>query len=201
MEVKMKRLMMCSLIVVGLLLSLGPAAAYAADQAYTVQPGDTLLRIAARHDVSVSELARANGLRWNSWIYVGQRLAIPGDAPGSSQPPSSGTYVVQPGDTLLRIAARHGVSVSELARANGLRWYSWVYTGQRLVVPGGTATSTQPSEATTYVVRRGDTLVKIAARHGISVSQLARANGLRWNSWVYVGQRLTIPGQAGRPAP
>jgi lipoprotein-anchoring transpeptidase ErfK/SrfK len=44
-------------------------------------------------------------------------------------------------------------------------------------------------------------LVKIAARHGISVSQLARANGLRWNSWVYVGQRLTIPGQAGTSAP
>jgi LysM repeat protein len=59
---------------------------------------------------------------------------------------SSTTYVVQPGDTMLRISARHGLSVSELARANGLAWNSWIYTGQRLVIPGaasGTVTGWQ----------------------------------------------------------
>jgi hypothetical protein len=49
---------------------------------------------------------------------------------------SSGTYIVQPGDTLLKIAARHSISVSQLAEANGLRWNSWVYAGQRLLIPG-----------------------------------------------------------------
>jgi LysM repeat protein len=49
---------------------------------------------------------------------------------------SSGIYIVQPGDTLLKIAARHSISVSQLAEANGLRWYSWVYAGQRLLIPG-----------------------------------------------------------------
>ena len=195
----MKRLMICSLIAVSLLLSLGAATAYASDHAYTVQPGDTLIRIAARHDIGVSQLARANGLRWNSWVYVGQRLTIPGDAPGSTQSSSTGTYVVQPGDTLLRIAARNGVSVSQLARANGLRWNSWIYAGQRLVIPGDTAGSTQPSGATTYIVRRGDTLARIAARYGVGVSRLARANGLRWNSWAYAGQRLAIPGRTRPP--
>ncbi|MGD2178875.1 MAG: LysM peptidoglycan-binding domain-containing protein [Anaerolineae bacterium] len=112
---------------------------------------------------------------------------------------ASPAYVVQPGDTLIRIAARHGVSLRDLARANGLHWYSWVYVGQRLTIPGHIAGSTPPSGATTYVVRRGDTLTRIAARHGISVSNLARANGLRWNAWVYVGQRLTIPGRT-RPS-
>jgi lipoprotein-anchoring transpeptidase ErfK/SrfK len=47
--------------------------------------------------------------------------------------------------------------------------------------------------------------VGIAARHGIGVSQLAAANGLQANSWVYVGQRLSIPGQGStqptNPAP
>jgi len=98
-------------------------------------------------------------------------LSSYGAAPVYAREPS--IYIVQPGDTLIRISARHGVSVSQLARANGLRWNSWVYVGQRLTIPGHTATSTQPSGA--------------------------RANGLRWYSWVYVGQRLTIPG--GTPAP
>jgi lipoprotein-anchoring transpeptidase ErfK/SrfK len=110
-------------------------------------------------------------------------------------------YVVQPGDTLLRIAARHNVSVGQLAHANGLHGYSWVYVGQQLTIPGAISGSTQPAPSTTYVVRRGDSLIKIASRYGISVSQLARANGLRWNSWVYVGQRLTIPGQTKPSAP
>jgi LysM repeat protein len=45
------------------------------------------------------------------------------------------TYEVQPGDTLFDIAARHGVSVGELAAANGLSGTAWVYVGQQLVIP------------------------------------------------------------------
>jgi lipoprotein-anchoring transpeptidase ErfK/SrfK len=126
-------------------------------------------------------------------------LASFGAAPVYAREPS--IYIVQPGDTLIRISARHGVSVSQLAGANGLRWNSWVYVGQRLTIPGHTEGSTQPSGATTYIVQRGDTLTRIAARYGVSVSRLARANGLRWYSWVYVGQRLTIPGQTPPPVP
>ena len=109
-------------------------------------------------------------------------------------------YTVQPGDTPVGIAARHGASVGQLARANGLPWYSQVYVGQRLTIPGDAAGSTEPSQADTYVVQRGDTLTRIALRHGVRVSRLARANGLPWNAWVYVGQRLTIPGQARAPS-
>jgi lipoprotein-anchoring transpeptidase ErfK/SrfK len=136
----MKYLTICTLVAVSLLLSLA-APAYAASPTYVVQPGDTLIRIAARHGVSPSQLAHANGLRWNSWVYVGQRLTIPGQTPAYIGSASATIYVVRRGDTLTRIAARHGVSVSNLARANGLRWYSWVYIGQRLTIPGGTRPS------------------------------------------------------------
>ena len=111
-------------------------------------------------------------------------------------------YTVQPGDSLNKIARRYGVSVSSLAAANGLGSTSWVYTGQRLTIPG--ASSPAPAPVTTtgsYVVRRGDTLTSIALRYGVSASQLATANGLRWNSWVYVGQRMSIPGHQNTPAP
>jgi lipoprotein-anchoring transpeptidase ErfK/SrfK len=53
-------------------------------------------------------------------------------------------------------------------------------------------------------VRRGDTLTGIAFRHGVSANQLAAANGLRVGTWVYIGQKLKIPGpgsvQSANPA-
>lgn len=58
--------------------------------------------------------------------------------------PASVVYVVQRGDTLARIAARYGVSVSALATANGIRNPNLIYTGQRLVIPGKTAPAPQP---------------------------------------------------------
>ncbi|MBI1882151.1 MAG: LysM peptidoglycan-binding domain-containing protein, partial [Chloroflexi bacterium] len=45
------------------------------------------------------------------------------------------TYIVQPGDTLLTIATRYGISVNDLAAANGLNNGFWVYAGQQLIIP------------------------------------------------------------------
>jgi LysM repeat protein len=53
-----------------------PVARAAADS-YVVRRGDTLSAIAARHDVSLSELRTANGLGGRSLIRPGQRLRIP----------------------------------------------------------------------------------------------------------------------------
>jgi len=189
-----------------LLLICSTAVPASADdgRTYVVQRGDSLTSIAARHGITATQLAQANGLRWNAWVYVGQRLIIPGQA---STPPSTatgGTYVVQRGDTLISIAARHGLSVSQLAQANGISTNAWVYIGQRLTIPGQGSTSPAPAPAPTggtYIVRPGDTLISIAARHNVTVSQLAQANGLYTNSWVYTGQRLKIPGGSTSPSP
>jgi LysM repeat protein len=50
---------------------------------YTVQPGDTLLGIAARFDVSAGDLMRANGLTNADLLQVGQTLVIPAGAPSA----------------------------------------------------------------------------------------------------------------------
>ena len=52
---------------------------------------------------------------------------------------NAGTYVVRPGDTLSAIAGRLGVSVGDLAGANGITDPNRVLVGQRLDVPGGGA--------------------------------------------------------------
>jgi LysM repeat protein len=195
-----KKAAMVLFVMIAMLATAAPVLA--ADSGdYIVQRGDTLVAIARRHGVSLSQLASDNGLRTNSWVYVGQRLVIPGDA-ASGATSGSSAYTVRRGDTLTKIARRYGVSLSALARANGIRTTSWVYVGQRLVIPGGSEApgpSGNASGTTTYIVRRGDTLTNIARRHGVSVSQLARANGIRTTSWVYVGQRLVIRGTSGSP--
>ena len=44
----------------------------------------------------------------------------------------------------------------------------------------------------TYVVKRGDTLSKIAARNGLSVEELAAINGIHNPNYIYVGQTLCV---------
>jgi LysM repeat protein len=206
----MRRILRWALTILILSLFITPATTVrAAPQrsTYVVQPGDTLMRIAARHGVTVSQLAAANGLRWNAWVYTGQRLTIPGETAQPAPSPSGQTYIVRPGDTLMSVAARHGVTSSQLASVNGLYRNAWLYVGQRLTIPGGGTPGAQPAPSnppsntgSTYVVKAGNTLFSIARWHGTSVSALRAANGLHSNT-IYVGQRLTIPGGSSSSPP
>jgi len=219
----------CAVILISLFASVVPTLA--AEMRYTVKPGDTLYSISRRYNVNVSELATVNGLTLHSWLYTGQQLVIPGMAAEPAQPstsapdtepaPATGNlYTVKAGETLLTIAARHGLRVSQLAAANGLAWNTWVYAGQQLTIPG-TATETPatdgastaetpavetPTEEETpatasdgvYVVKAGDNLFRIALRHNVTLAALKAANGL-YSDIVYVGQRLTIPAPGTTP--
>jgi lipoprotein-anchoring transpeptidase ErfK/SrfK len=123
---------------------------------HIVQRGENLFRIGLRYGVTVDVLAAANGILNPNHIYVGQRLIIPtGSAPAPSSPvPSTGTYVVRPGDTLFRIALRHGVSLWSLARANGIQNPSLIYVGQVLRIPSGSvSTPPSPSSAPAHAGR------------------------------------------------
>lgn len=109
---------------------------------YTVQAGDTLYRIAARYGKTVDEVVRANGLRNAALIYRGQQLVLPDNvAEGGTYRAATGldsqpVYVVQPGDTLISVALRFGVTARELAELNRLGQWDLIFAGQRLKVPG-----------------------------------------------------------------
>ena len=45
----------------------------------------------------------------------------------------------------------------------------------------------------TYRVKKGDSLSKIAHRHGVSLHQLAKANNIKNPNRIYAGQVLCIP--------
>jgi LysM repeat protein len=118
--------------------------------------------------------------------------------PISAAPKSDGCsviHVVQPGDTMYSIARRYGVSMWEIARVNGIVNPNYIYIGQRLIIP----VCPPPSGGTVHIVRPGETLTQIAVRYGVSVWAIARANNLPNINYIYVGQRLVIPGTG--PAP
>jgi len=168
---------------------------------YKVNKGDTLGAIAARHQVSVSSIKRANNLK-GSTIFVGQVLSVP-DAVipryvASSSP--QGRYRVNSGDTLGKIAQRHGVSVSSIKSANNIKG-STIMAGQTIRIPGtsgsGTGDTSNSTAMVKYKVRSGDSLGAIAGRYGVSVASIKNANNLK-TSTIMVGQTLTIPGGSGR---
>ncbi len=192
---------------------------------YKVKRGDTLIKIAKKFRVSVSEIKRANNLK-SSRLYAGQVIKIPIPSrivrDTKREKVEFKIYRVKKGDTLIKIARKFNVSVSEIKRVNRLK-SSKIRVGQRLKIPvkvsyvnedrtrslGERSQYVKRDESTRagrvcykvyhkkriyirYRVRKGDTLIKIARRYGVSVRTLKRINKLK-SSRIYVGQRLKIP--------
>lgn len=163
---------------------------------YIVKSGDSLGLIAKRHNISRSELADVNKIKDPNKIRVGQKLIIPKRAaspapahapkaaakshaakPASAPAVAAGPneYVVQPGDSLSKIAARHGVKVSALREANKLQ-SDKVKIGQKLVIPAGAKKTEAAAEpATTPAVTAPAPVAAPVAAPEASVSAPAPA--------------------------
>ena len=167
---------------------------------HVVQWGETLTIVARRYGLSAAAIAHANDL-WNpNFIYAGQSLVIPASA--TAPPPAqTTTYVVKRGDTLNTIAPRFGTTYAHLATLNGLWNPNFIYVGQTLKVPGAASPTTPPIATCTYQVKPGDTLTMVALRYRTTVWALAIANNLANPSFIWVGQRLVIPGCSEGPVP
>lgn len=106
---------------------------------------------------------------------------------------SACTYVVQYGDTLAGVALSHGVPLYQLADANGLNAYSWLYAGQTLTLPSCGTTTTTTTGSRIHIVQRGENLYRIGLAYGVPYTTIAAANGIVDPSRIEVGQRLVIP--------
>jgi membrane-bound lytic murein transglycosylase D len=99
-------------------------------------------------------------------------------------------HVVRNGESLDGIAAALHAHASDIVAANGLPAGGGVETGDELVIPVApiASASARPHR---YAVRRGDTLVTVSDRFGVSVEELRRWNHLSSNT-VRPGSSLMV---------
>jgi len=188
------KLLATILIAAQLALCVAPVQA-ASTTTYIVQPGDILSLIARRYNTTVQAIAELNNISNPNLIYVGQRLIIP--IAGDSLPSSTQIHVVQPGDTLTRIASRYGTTISAIVTANDLTNPSLIFVGQRLAIPGYTTSTLLPSpfiavELTPLSVIQGQTLaIKVQTAEPVSLAASFTSTGLSASDnrpLVFVGE-------------
>ena len=123
-------------------------------------------------------------------------------------PPATVTdYKIVSGDTLGTIARRFHITTRALMDANPGVEPTKLQVGQMIKIPApapaatGTVTSATDAGAggQIYVVKSGDTLIKIAADHKTTVKALRSLNSLTTDK-ITVGQKLKIPASSSAPA-
>jgi LysM repeat protein len=123
-------------------------------------------------------------------------------------------HTITAGESLNSIAAADGLTVSQLAAANGLSSGAYLVRGETIQIPpqsasastlsstAGSATSSASSDepegtssasgSGSYLVVPGDTLSAIAARAGTTPAALAAANGLHVNGILPAGSVIRV---------
>lgn len=94
-------------------------------------------------------------------------------------------YVVKKGDSLWSIAKKYNMTVDELKSINNLK-SNLLSIGQRLKI------KKSDDNQNIYIVKKGDTLYKIANMYGTTVDNLKALNNLKNNN-LSIGQNLIVP--------
>ncbi|HQO30295.1 MAG TPA: LysM peptidoglycan-binding domain-containing protein, partial [Accumulibacter sp.] len=203
-------------------------------QMHSVQKGETLQKIAQRHDMTLSEIRRLNKLHTDQ-VNVGSKIKVSvaerhpttsravvaetEKKPHNTQRESSHegatqTHIVRKGESLRNIAQRYGMTLAELKEINRLR-ADKVAIGSKLAIAVPEVSNKEAnrrealadnehkssanrhdsasgaSSSQTHVVRKGDTLAKVADRYGMSITELKQRNKLRGGQLV-PGTRLAV---------
>ncbi len=114
----------------------------------TVGYGETVESIARKYGVPAAAIRETNGFREGASLQPGQRVVIPryisasashAPSPRQSVPAraAENVHIVEPGESLMGIAHKHGVTLVALARANNMQPYAKISIGDRLTIPGG----------------------------------------------------------------
>ena len=104
----------------------------------------------------------------------------------NAQRVKSGTYIVQPGDTLRGIANKTGAGSQIIASANGLVDPYVIHPGQSLKITGGRY----------HTVNSGETGIAIARAYGAPWREVVALNALEEPYILRVGQKLLLPATA-----
>lgn len=128
-------------------------------------------------------------------------------APVPAAAPETGRrHVVKIGETLGKISVAYTVPVSELVKSNNLKNDADIHTGQLLTIPEGKMAAKQtaktpevvpaaPAKAlpSSFIVRKNDTIAKIARELGVNYEEMVKLNGIKDPKTIQIGQVLKVP--------
>ena len=117
-------------------------------------------------------------------------------------------YTVQKGDSLAKIAKKHKVSLDKLLKANGMNRSTMIQVGQEISIPASEADANaavvpaapvapqmesvvESEEMVVYIVRKGDSLGRIARKNKTTIKHLMDINNLK-NHNIRIGQKLNV---------
>jgi N-acetylmuramoyl-L-alanine amidase len=196
---------------------------------YRVKRGDTLDGIAKKHSTSLSELLKLNNMKLHDSLYTGRRIriALPDEqAPATQRAPQAvaaitevsrisgvgaskaegGVYVyrVRKGDTLAKIAQKHGTTLNALLKLNRMKPNTRLLAGRGIkisekseepatAVSKSAAVQKKEGKFTYYSVKRGETLEIIARRNGITIGRIRQLNRIKPSDVLLADQKLKLP--------
>ncbi|MEK6555989.1 MAG: LysM peptidoglycan-binding domain-containing protein [Bdellovibrionota bacterium] len=218
---------------------------------YKVRRGDTLSGIARKFRTSIARIRDLND--WagrKTMIRIGQKIKVPDGMPmqaieretkkeKSSRAPAAKKesnniqvryHRVEKGETLLGIAHRNNLTMSELIKLNKMANRKHVRIGEKLLVskkflssdeverlarssdaPASKKIARNTSKAKSskrvsrvagasrataskkHTVRRGENLTTIARQYNVSVGEITKANALNTRAKLFVGKSIIIP--------
>ena len=128
-------------------------------------------------------------------------LTLPSPAfAADSGAPAATEYLVKPGDFLAGIAAKVGVTLTDLLSANNLTTKSLILPGQKLSLPATAPGGTAPAAGSlVYTIKSGDFLLGIATSYKVTLSDLLAVNKLTVRSLILPGRTLKLPASAVAP--
>jgi N-acetylmuramoyl-L-alanine amidase len=113
---------------------------------YKVKKGDTVEKIATRHDTTVAEILKLNNLKPKDPLYVDRKLKVPAtekekgrdaapEKKAAVKPKKAVTYTVKRGDTLEKIASKNNTTIMALMKANRIKLDEPLYVNRKLIIP------------------------------------------------------------------
>ncbi len=142
---------------------------------HSVSAGDSLFNISRKYGVKPEELASWNKLNAKSTLKAGQKLTV------YCELPNNATASTNPSESKNTSAKNAAVQTNTKDKSQ-------------------TSTEKSALKATTYIVKKGDTLHSIAQRFKVTVAQLRDWNNLKANDGINLGQTIIVASTDKKPS-
>lgn len=116
---------------------------------------------------------------------------------------STTTHKVKQNETVWALSKKYGVSIQSIEKLNRINSNHLIITGQTLQIPSkdGSQTVNKNDNKSTYTIKSGDTLWRIARNNHISLDELLSLNNLNASDIIYPGQVIKLTSAAATSTP